>query len=160
MVVALFLSRFDNKVDRKGRVSVPASFRADLTSDAFAGVVAFPSPGHGGAIDGCDIGRMRQLAEGIDTFNPFSDEYGDLATAILTKSHRLPFDGEGRIILPQQLLEHAGITDLATFAGRGATFQIWAPEAYEAYEAAATERAKEQAARFELQRRDQMEAGE
>ena len=42
--MALFLSRFDNKVDRKGRVSVPASFRADLTSDAFAGVVAFPSP--------------------------------------------------------------------------------------------------------------------
>ncbi|MDP6829371.1 MAG: division/cell wall cluster transcriptional repressor MraZ [Alphaproteobacteria bacterium] len=158
--MALFLSRFDNKVDRKGRVSVPASFRADLTSDAFAGVVAFPSPGNGGAIDGCDIDRMRHLAEGIDSFNPFSDEYGDLATAILTKSHRLPFDGEGRIILPQQLLEHAGLTSLATFAGRGATFQIWAPEAYEAYEAAATERAKDQAAKFELQRRDKMGSGE
>ena len=62
--MALFLSRFDNKVDRKGRVSVPASFRADLTSDAFAGVVAFPSPGNPGAIDGCDIGRMKQLATG------------------------------------------------------------------------------------------------
>lgn len=161
--MALFLSRFDNKVDRKGRVSVPASFRADLTSDAFAGVVAFPSPGNPGnpgAIDGCDIGRMKQLADGIDSFNPFSAEYGDLATAILTKSHRLPFDGEGRIILPQQLLQHAGITTMATFAGRGATFQIWAPEAYEAYEVEATERAREQAARFELQRRDMLEAGE
>jgi len=158
--VALFLSRFDNKVDRKGRVSVPASFRADLTSDAFAGVVAFPSPGNLGTIDGCDIGRMKQLADGIDSFNPFSAEYGDLATAILTKSHRLPFDGEGRIILPQQLLQHADITTMATFAGRGATFQIWAPEAYEIYEVEATERAREQAARFELQRRDMMEAGE
>lgn len=158
--MALFLSRFDNKVDKKGRVSVPASFRADLISDAFAGVVAFPSPGNGGAIDGCDIGRMKQLADGIDSFNPFSAEFGDLATAILTKSHRLPFDGEGRIILPQQLLEHAGITTMATFAGRGATFQIWAPETYEAYEIEATERAKEQAAKFELQRRDMLEAGE
>ena len=158
--MALFLSRFDNRVDRKGRVSVPASFRADLTADVFAGVVVFPSPGTSGAIDGCDIGRMKQLAEGIDTFNPFSAEYGDLATAILTKSHRLPFDGEGRIILPQPLLEHAGITNMATFAGRGATFQIWAPEAYRIYEVEATERAKEQAAKFELQRRDMMGAGE
>ncbi|MFP6707777.1 MAG: division/cell wall cluster transcriptional repressor MraZ [Alphaproteobacteria bacterium] len=158
--MALFLSRFDNKVDRKGRVSVPASFRVDLTSDAFAGVVAFPSPGNPGAIDGCNIGRMKQLADGIDSFNPFSAEYGDLATAILTKSHRLPFDGEGRIILPQQLLQHADITTMATFAGRGATFQIWAPEAYEIYEVEATERAREQAARFELQRRDMIVAGE
>ena len=158
--MALFLSRFDNKVDRKGRGSVPASFRADLTSDAFAGAIAYPTPGNSGALEACDIDRMRQLAEGIDSFNPFSDEFGDLATAILTKSHRLPFDGEGRIILPQSLLEHAGITDMATFAGRGATFQIWAPAAYEAYEADATGRAPEQAAKFEFRRRDQMEAGE
>ena len=155
--MALFLSRFDNRVDRKGRVSVPASFRADLTSDTFSGAVVFPSPSASGAIDGCDIGRMKQLADGIDTFNPFSAEYGDLATAILTKSHRLPFDGEGRVILPQRILEHAGITDMATFAGRGATFQIWAPAAYEIYEVEATARAKEQAEKFELQRRDMMD---
>jgi MraZ protein len=158
--VALFLSRFDNKVDKKGRVSVPASFRADLISDAFAGVIAFPSPVNGGALDACDIGRMKSLSDGIDTFNPFSNEYGDLATAILTKSHRLPFDSEGRIILPQQLLQHAGITSMATFAGRGATFQIWAPGAYEAYEREASGRAKDQAAKFELHRRDQLEDGE
>ena len=155
--MALFLSRFDNKVDQKGRVSVPASFRADLTSDTFAGAVAFPSPRNNRALDACDIGRMKHLSDGIDTFNPFSDEFGDLATAILTKSHRLPFDGEGRIILPKPLLQHAGITNIATFAGRGATFQIWAPEAYDAYEAEATGRAEEQAVKFELQRRDTLE---
>jgi MraZ protein len=159
LVVALFLSRFDNKVDGKGRVSVPASFRADLTSETFAGVIAFPSPVHAGALDACDIGRMKSLSEGIDSFNPFSNEYGDLATAILTKSHRLPFDGEGRVILPQPLLQHAGITAMATFAGRGETFQIWAPEAYEAYELEASDRARDQAAKFELHRRDQLEGG-
>ena len=157
IVVALFLSRFDNRVDGKGRVSVPASFRADLTSDAFSGAVVFTSPSISGAVEGSDIGRMKHLADGIDTFNPFSAEYGDLATAILTKSHRIPFDGEGRVILPQLILEHAGITNTATFAGRGATFQIWAPEAYEIYEVEATERAKAQAAKFELQRRDMMD---
>ncbi len=157
--MALFLSRFDNKVDGKGRVSVPASFRADLTSDTFAGVVAFPSPNTNGAVDACDIDRIRQLSDGIDSLNPFSDDYGDLATAILTKSHRLPFDTAGRILLPEPLLAHAGITTMATFAGRGGTFQIWAPGAYEAYEVEATERARDQAAQFELQRRDSTGAG-
>jgi len=152
--VALFLSRFDNKVDGKGRVSVPASFRADLTSEAFAGVIVFPSPVSDGALDACDIDRIKSLSEGIDSLNPFSNEFGDLATAILTKSHRLPFDGEGRVILPQPLLQHAGITAMATFAGRGATFQIWAPEAYEAYELEASDRAKDQAAKFELHSRN------
>lgn len=156
LVVALFLSRFDNKVDKKGRVSVPASFRADLTDDAFSGVVVFPSPVNEGALDACDIGRMQSLSEGIDSLNPFSNEFGDLATAILTKSHRLPFDGEGRVILPQLLLQYAGITSTATFAGRGATFQIWAPAAYESYELEASGRAKDQAIRFELNRRDQL----
>ncbi len=154
------MSRFDNKVDKKGRVSVPSSFRADLTTDAFAGVIAFPSPVNGSALEACDIGRMKWLAEGIDSFNPFSNEFGDMATAILTKAHRLPFDGEGRIILPQPLLRHTGITDMATFAGRGETFHIWAPERYEAYEAEASDRAMEQADRFELHRRDRLEAGE
>ena len=72
--MALFLSRFDNKVDGKGRVSVPASFRADLTSDVFAGVVAFPSLNTNGAVDACDIGRMQQLSDGINSLNPFSVE--------------------------------------------------------------------------------------
>ena len=158
--MALFLSRFDNKVDGKGRVSVPAAFRADLTSDVFAGVVAFTSLNTNGAIDACDIGRMQQLSDGINSLNPFSVENRDFGTTIMAGSHKLPFDTAGRILLPEKLLRHAGITNIATFAGLGATFQIWAPEAYEAYEIEATERARDQAAQFELQRRDNLGAGE
>ncbi len=150
--MALFLSRFDNKVDKKGRVSVPAPFRAALSSLPFAGIVAFPSP-VGGAIEASGMDRMEQLAEGIDTFNPFSDEFGALATAILSRAHQLPFDGEGRVILPEALIRHGAITDIATFAGRGATFQIWNPADYEAYESEAARKAGEQADRLEVVRR-------
>lgn len=150
--MALFLSRFDNKVDRKGRVSVPAAYRTALASQTFAGIVAYPSP-VSGAIEACGMDRMERLSSGIDTFNPFSDEFGAFATAILTRAHQLQFDGEGRVMLPPPLIDHAGIGAVATFAGRGATFQIWSPEAYEAYEQEATQKAREQAAQLELAQR-------
>ena len=122
--MALFLSRYDNKIDRKGRVSVPASYRNALASQSFSGIVAYPSP-VSEAIECCGMDRMERLAAGIETFNPFSDEFGAFATAILSRAHQLSFDGEGRVMLPEPLLAHAGLDGLATFAGRGPVFQIW-----------------------------------
>ncbi len=139
--LALFLSTFVNKVDRKGRVSVPASFRSALSQQSFSGVVAFPSLSLP-AIEGSGIDRFEKIAEGIDDLNPFSDEHDDFSKAIFGKAHQLPFDSEGRIILPELLLAHAGISELAAFVGQGRRFQIWEPEAFRAYEAEAVDRAK------------------
>ena len=152
--VALFLSRFDNRVDRKGRVSVPAPFRAALGPQAAQGIVVYPSPVQP-ALEGCGRERIEQLAASIDSFNPYSEDGGALAAAILTRSAELSFDGEGRVILPEAMMLAAGITDIATFAGRGATFQIWNPEAYAAYERDALERAREQAPQMALRRNGQ-----
>ena len=89
--MALFLSTFVNKVDRKGRVSVPATFRTVLSQQSFSGVVAFPSLVYA-AIEGSGIDRFERLAEGIDDLNPFSDEHDDFSKAIFGKAHQLPFD--------------------------------------------------------------------
>jgi MraZ protein len=129
--VALFLSRFDNKVDRKGRVSVPAPFRAALSQQLFQGIVVYPSPVQP-ALEGCGRDRIEQIAASIDSFNPYSEDGGALAAAILTRSAELAFDGEGRVVLPEGLMRHAGLGEMATFAGRGAVFQIWSPDAYAA----------------------------
>lgn len=149
-MVALFLSRFDNKVDRKGRVSVPASFRAVLASQAFNGIVAYPSPVLP-AVEACGMDRFEKLAASIDQqTTPFGDTHGTLTTALLTRSHPLSFDGEGRVLLPPALLQHAGITEMATFAGRGGTFQIWEPSAFNNYESEAIARAREDAGTLQL----------
>jgi MraZ protein len=147
--VALFLSTFVNKVDRKGRVSVPATFRTVLSQQSFSGVVAFPSLVYA-AIEGSGIDRFERLAEGIDDLNPFSDEHDDFSKAIFGKAHQLPFDGEGRIILPEMLLTHAGITEHAAFVGQGRRFQIWEPESFARHEAEAVERAKRDRASLRL----------
>ncbi len=124
----LFLSTYINKIDKKGRVSVPAGFRAALAGQSFQGVVLICSHAHS-ALEGFSFSMMSELSERIDEFDLFSDEQDDLATAIFGEAVPLPFDGEGRVVLPVELMEHAGVVDQAAFVGMGHKFQIWDPEA-------------------------------
>ncbi len=140
-----FSSRYDNKVDKKGRVSVPARWRAIIAQQAFQGIVAYPSP-VSDSVEACGMDRHERLVKNIDDrYDPFSDAHGALATALITRSYSLPFDGEGRVMLPGALLTYAGIEGMATFTGRGSTFHIWRPDTYDAYEAKALKRAREEA---------------
>jgi len=127
--MGLFLSRFANKIDKKGRVSVPAPFRTALSDQSFAGIVVYPHPKLP-ALEGCGYDRMARMVDGHDRLDQFSDERDDLGS-IFAVSHQLAFDPEGRVMLPEDLLAHAAITDQAVFAGFGSTFQIWEPRALE-----------------------------
>lgn len=147
--LALFLSTFINRIDRKGRVSVPAPFRTVLAAQTFPGVIAFPSFVVS-AIEASGIDRIERLSDGIDQFDPFSDEHDAFAISILADSHQLSFDSEGRIMLPDILREHAGISDQAAFVGRGATFQIWEPDAFRGYQEDARRRAREERSSLRL----------
>ncbi len=138
--MALFLSTYVNKVDRKGRVSVPASFRAALSGQSFAGIVAFRSF-KAEAIEGCGYDRMEEMSARLDTLEQFSEEYESLAT-LFADAQQLAFDSEGRIMLPQELMDHARVTEAAAFVGQGGTFQIWEPAAFEQHKAAMRERAR------------------
>ena len=140
--MALFLSTFVNKVDRKGRVSVPATFRAALAGQSFLGIVAYRSfklP----CVEGSGIDRMEEMSGRIDQMAQFSEPYDNLAV-VFSDAQQLPFDGEGRIMLPQALAEHAGIADHAAFVGQGRTFQIWEPERFKTHQDELRERARRQ----------------
>ncbi len=99
---------------------------------------------------GSGMDRMERISQSIDSLNPYSDEFGALAATILAGSFQLPFDGEGRVVLPQSILNFANITDFATFTGLGQTFQIWQPDAFDAYIADVQEKAREQAVHLTL----------
>jgi MraZ protein len=145
-VVALFLSTHVNKVDRKGRVSVPATFRAALAAQRFPGIVVFPSfrvP----ALDGSGEDRIEEMIARLDRLDQFSDEYENLS-ALFAEAQRLPFDPEGRISLPQELADYAGITETAAFVGLGPGFQIWEPGRYAEHREAMRERARRQQTRL------------
>lgn len=136
-----FMSTYTNKVDAKGRVSLPASFRANLPEHANQSIIIFQAINHD-AIEGCDLPYMDRLLGGFDDFSPFSDEHDAFSLSLMSGTFELSFDGQGRIIIPKDLMEFAGITNLATFAGKGQTFQIWNPDAFKVELARARETAK------------------
>lgn len=139
--MALFVSTFINKIDRKGRVSVPASFRAALSQQSFQGFAAFPSF-TAQAIEGYPSSFLENLAAASsESYDVFSTELDDINTLIFASAHQISFDPEGRIILPEELIAHANITDQAAFVGRGRTFQIWEPSALKARHSEARARA-------------------
>ena len=127
--MALFLSTHTNKVDAKGRVSVPAGFRGALIDQAFPGVVLLPSNKFP-ALEGFDMNMIQEISTRLDKFDLFSDTQDDLAAAIFANATPLTFDDTGRIGIPKELLAHANITDAAVFVGLGTKFQIWEPTAF------------------------------
>ena len=127
--MTLFLSTTVNKMDSKCRVSVPSTFRNSLKNQSFSGIIAFPSY-NDKSIDACGIERMESISNSLDSENYSRDEF-DLISLYFGEAEQLPFDKDGRIILPKKLITHAGITANVMFVGLGPTFQMWNPTSYE-----------------------------
>ena len=142
----LFFSTFVNKVDRKGRVSVPATFRAAVADQSFPGIIVFPSFKYQ-ALDASGVKRMEEMSSRMDTLEEFSEDHENLGM-LFASSHSLPFDPEGRIILPEILTEHAQIIESAAFVGLGKSFQIWEPTRFAEHRAMLRERARRQETRL------------
>lgn len=147
--MALFLSTYVNKVDKKGRVSVPANFRSALAGQEYNGIVVYSSFINE-CVEASGMSRIERLSESIDDLDPYSDERDAFAATILGGSVQLPFDGEGRVMLPEKLIKESGIKEKAVFVGKGATFEIWEPEAFEKYAEKSRDLAKRERASLRL----------
>ena len=136
----MFLSSYENKIDKKGRVSVPATFRSHLSSMGYNGFISYPSFNHA-ALEACSQDRIEKLSNTIDSLNPFEEKRDFFATSILSESENLQFDTEGRVSLSNKLLNHAKIKDNVLFIGLGQTFQIWEPKNFEKFKIVARKKA-------------------
>ena len=136
----MFLSTYENKLDKKWRVSVPASFRSYLSSMGYNGVICYPSFNNP-SIDGCSQSRIEKISDSIDSLNPFEEKRDIFATSVLAESVKLQFDSEGRISIPNKLLDHARIKNSMLFVGQGKTFQIWEPKLFEKFKTLARKKA-------------------
>ena len=127
-----FLSHYANRFDAKGRLSVPAPFRAILAKEGFEGVFAHPSlisP----ALDCGGTTLLDEIHGLLDSTPPYSRDREDLATALLGSGEILRFDTEGRIMLGERLRASIGLREEAIFVGQGRKFQIWEPNRFAAY---------------------------
>ena len=138
----MFLSSFENKLDKKGRVSVPATFRSHLSSMGYSGFISYPSFNNT-ALEACSQDRIEKLSRTIDSLNPFEEKRDFFATSILSESVHLQFDTEGRVSFTEKLLDHAKIKKNILFVGLGETFQIWDPKIFEKFRIVARKKAYE-----------------
>jgi MraZ protein len=127
-----FVSNFTNRLDAKGRVSIPASFRAVLARDGHEGLCVLPSLDVN-ALDAGGNALLSEIDRLMDGLAPYSEERDAMSTALLGTSELLKIDAEGRVILTESLKSYASITDSVTLVGHGDKFQMWEPERFRAH---------------------------
>lgn len=125
-----FLSHATNRIDAKGRVSVPSMFRAVLARSAVEELYAwqdfvFPAV----SMAGPEV--LERFERMIGSADPFSAEANKMSLLIHGGGVFMKLDGEGRLLVTDFIRDFAGITDRVTFAGRGDHFQLWEPAAFE-----------------------------
>lgn len=139
-----FVSTYTNRIDAKGRVSVPAPFRAvlDRAGLAAGGLYCYPSLDAPALDAGGE--RLAQKIDGLLQGLPdYSDERDELSVALYGDVQLLAIDVDGRIVLPEGLRRHAGLDDQVTFVGLGEKFQMWEPKAFDERRQRAREKAQE-----------------
>ena len=136
----MFLSSHENKIDKKGRVSVPAAGRSYLTTLGYNGFISYPSFSNP-ALECCTQDRIEKLSDSIDTLNPFEEKRDYFATAVLSESSNLVFDTEGRVQFSKKILNFAKIKTDILFVGLGKTFQVWDPKNFEKFKSFARKKA-------------------
>src|SRR3954463_8058631 len=122
-VMDRFVSNFTNPPDSKGRVSIPAPFRAVLVRDGFEGLYVHPAL-DAPALDAGGNTLLTEIDAFLSTLPSYSDERDQLSTALFGTSEILKVDPEGRVILTDSVKSHAAIADAGTVVGLGHKFQI------------------------------------
>ena len=123
----LFVSKFVNKLDKKGRVSLPSSFRSVLPKTNKNEIILYKSiKTH--SIEGCNVDRINEIAKRINTLDFFSEDYDDFSSSIFSEIIYTKIDKEGRFLLPEELKFYANIENEVAFIGQGHFFQIWEPK--------------------------------
>jgi len=136
-----FVSHYLLRLDAKGRVSVPAQYRAVLERDGFDGLYCYPALDRP-ALDAGGNALLAEIEALIAGFSPYSEEREQFSLALYGTSETLNIDGEGRVLLSDALKAHAEITEAVAFVGLGHKFQIWEPSRFRAELAEATEKVR------------------
>ena len=127
--VQRFISQVVNRLDAKGRVSVPAPFRQVLAQQRMEGFYCSKSATYP-TLNGYGEDLLADLDQTLKHLNPLSADYAAQATNVYGDAHLLEFDGEGRVRLPDELIAHAGIQERVLFLGLNRIFEIWNPDTF------------------------------
>ncbi|NGM19970.1 cell division/cell wall cluster transcriptional repressor MraZ [Roseomonas stagni] len=137
-----FVGTHFGKRDAKGRISVPAPFRAELEAAATNQLVFRVSHQHP-CIEARSRTVFQHMLDSILSLEHFSEDREALEAGIIADSMALRIDGEGRLVLPDEMVEEVGLKGEIAFLGKGDRFEIWDAEAARAHVAAAKKLVRE-----------------
>jgi MraZ protein len=129
-------------LDAKGRVAIPQGYRMELQAqDQRAPILTL-------LIDQPALGlyahsRWQAIEERLESMSPVQPEVQAVRRMLISTAVECPIDGQGRILIPEDLREHAGLERDVTFAGVGARIEIWSKDRYEGEIRATRQRAHE-----------------
>jgi MraZ protein len=122
----------ENRLDAKGRVSVPAAFRNAWKHETEMTLVLRPSL-IAGCVEGWPTPNYAKYEAELAAMAETDPNRQGFATKIYSDAVELELDGQGRIMLPDHLVAEAQLGEAVCFLGRGTHFHIWAPEAAKAF---------------------------
>ena len=134
--MTLFVGTITSKLDKKGRVSIPASFRAALEGIGSLDLIVSPSF-YGPCLEGWPESAFEAIAAASTPASALDDPQDDLLITLFSRAEKLRPDPEGRVVLSPAMIEHARLTDAAMFMAKGRSFQVWEPSAGKEREAEA-----------------------
>ena len=129
----MFLATVINNLDAKGRVSVPADFRASADHEAFNGVIIWPALNGGPFYEGAGYGYVLHMQSVMRSLPLYSKERDALQNALFGEARKLNFDSNGRVTVPKDILDALKVDGEVAFVGQGDSFQIWSPAARATY---------------------------
>lgn len=137
-----FVGTHFGKLDRKGRVSVPAPFRAELEAAATNQLVFRVSHQHA-CIEARSRAVFQHMLDSILRLEHFSEDREALEAGIVADSLMLRIDGEGRLVLPEEMVAEVKLQESIAFLGKGDRFEVWDADAARAHVAEAKQRVRD-----------------
>lgn len=132
-----FRGEAENKVDAKGRISIPAPFRRileegdpDWSSSLNPNLVIVYGRRNRKCLEGYSLRSIEIVDNLISNLPRYSNEREILERLLNSQSVQVQLDENGRIILPLKLRKLVDIESTAMFVGMGEKFQIWHPDNY------------------------------
>jgi transcriptional regulator MraZ len=127
----MFRGQFSYSVDSKGRISIPAKLRKQISPEANDAFVM--TQGTAACIDIYPLDQWLLFEDKLQKLNPFIPEEAKFIRMILQHASEDKLDSQSRILIPQNLIEYAKINKEVLILGALKKIEVWNPKIYKEY---------------------------